>query len=101
MDADKLARAAALEAEAAALRRNAFDMRPLPDFWRVGQKVRTLNHKEFAWDAGAVMTVIEVREPHVPASKYQVFFTSGGYGRYWTTPAEVELVEDVPATETA
>jgi len=91
----KLIRAAALESEAAALRKQAYDERHLPDFWRRGQKVRTLADKDFAWNAGDVMTIVELRNEGTPANRYQVFWTTHGKGdgRYWTTPDEVELVE--------
>jgi len=93
----KLAEAMELEAKAARLRKEAFDERPLPDFWRVGQKVRFLDAKEWAWNAGTVATVVEVRDRSVPAKDYQVFWTSTrpGEHKFWTTPDEVELVADV------
>ncbi|CAA2139559.1 hypothetical protein [Hyphomicrobium sp. ghe19] len=98
MNEDKLSKAAALEAEARLLRSEAFNDRPLPDFWRVGQKVRTLERKEWAWSAGAIMTIVEVRDPKIPAKDYQVFWTrhhlSKGGEKFWTEPNDVELVED-------
>lgn len=97
----KLDRAEALEAEAAKLRQEAFDGRPLPDFWRVGQKVRTLEFKDWAWERGQVGTIIELDRPGTPAREYQVFWiTFGGKFKnsYWTTPRDVELVKDVDAT---
>jgi hypothetical protein len=96
VDTDKLSRAAALRAEADALEELAFKTRPLPDFWRVGQKVRTLgNH--FAWSKGAIRRIVELRDPGTPADQYQVFWTSpdNGQGVFWTIPSDVELVEDV------
>lgn len=92
-------RAARLEAEAAALRKRAFDDRPLPDFWRVGQRVRLIKDKEWAYPAGTEVEVVKVRDPDTPAKEYQVFWTSTNHGKelYWTTPDEVELVQDVPA----
>lgn len=90
MDQDLLKIAEMLESEAKRLRKKAFDNRPLPDFWRVGQKVRLLKTKEWCADAGDVLMIVEVRD-------HNVFWTSplNGTGRYWTTPDEVELVEDV------
>lgn len=95
MDRPKLDRAAQLEAEARQLRKQAYDERPLPAHWEVGQKVRTLADKEWAWNAGDVMTIVELRDRGKPASEYQVFWTAhaSGKGRYWTTPDEVELVD--------
>jgi hypothetical protein len=99
MDSEKLNRAAQLEAEARDLRRQAHAERPLPDFWRVGQKVRTLADKAWAWKAGDVMTITELRDEGTPALDYQVFWTAHAreFGRFWTTPDEVELVEDADA----
>lgn len=93
----KNAEAKSLEERARQLRKEAFDERPLPDFWRKGQKVRFLHEKEWAWGAGAVAEVIEVRDGSIPADKYQVFWASQDKGktRFWTTPDEVELVSDV------
>ena len=101
MDAEKLTRAQQLEDEAKALMEQAFNERPLPDRWRVGQKVRVLVDKEWCCSAGAIMVVAEIRPEYseTPSHEYQVFYTAfdgdrGRYGRYWTTPDEVELVED-------
>ena len=90
MDQDLLNIAEMLESEAKRLRKKAFDNRPMPDSWRVGQKVRLLKNKEWCADAGDVLMIVEVRD-------HNVFWTSppNGTGRYWTTPDEVELVEDV------
>ena len=90
MDQDLLKIAEMLESEAKRLRKKAFDNRPMPDYWRVGQKVRLLKNKEWCADAGAVLMVVEVRD-------YNVFWTSplNSTGKFWTTPDEVELVEDV------
>lgn len=99
MDADKLKRAAELRAEADQLEEDAFNTRPLPDQWRVGQTVRYLSDQEWAWRAGAVAKIIEIDPDHKgrPASEYCVFWTSSDGGkthRYWTTSSDVELVED-------
>ena len=96
MDEYKLNRASELEEEAARLRLEAFEERPLPDFWRLGQKVRTLKDNEWAWDKGAIMTIVRLREVGVPAAQYQVFWVTprSGQGVFWTTPADVELVAE-------
>ncbi len=98
----KLARAAALEHEAAQLRSEAFEQRRLPDFWRVGQKVRYLTNSDWAWHRGNEGTVVALRDDckGKPAHEYQVFYTGVGpdcYGQYWTTPSDVELIEDTPS----
>jgi hypothetical protein len=100
MNMKKIAEAARLEDKAARLREEAFNERPLPDFWRVGQTVRLIRSIEFGYDAGQTAQVVEVRDPTIPASEYQVFWISQRpkQERFWTTPADVELVEDVPAT---
>lgn len=103
MDQDLLNIANMLESEAKRLRKKAFDNRPLPDFWRVGQTVRLLVDKEWCADAGTLMTIVELdtstrlNKPEEPAKNYQVFWTTpvNGSGQFWTTPDEVELVEDV------
>lgn len=103
MDEEKLARADALEAEAERLRDEAFSERPLPNYWRVGQKVRYIKKQEFGFVLGAIATIIKVRDPDIPAAEYNVFWTTndGAHGRYWTTPDEVELVEDYASLSTA
>lgn len=96
MDLEKLARAAELEAEASQLRAAVFRGRPLPDFWRVGQKVRFVKSQEYGFQSGDVAEIVDVKDPEIPANKYQVFWTSTDIKthRYWTTPDEVELVKD-------
>lgn len=102
MDADKLAKAAALRAEADRLEKQAFVERSLPDKWRLGQKVRYLRDSEWAWAKGEIAYVKGFREhADLPAAQYQVFYTGPG-GRdfsFWTTPDDVELVEDVASTD--
>jgi hypothetical protein len=100
MDQVKMTRADELEAEARRLRKEAFDGRPMPDCWRVGQKVRYLHKSEWAWNAGNTGTVVEVPKEHQgkPAKEAQWFYTGVGskcFGRYHTTPIDVELIEDV------
>ena len=94
MDSSKLARAAELEAQARSLREAAYNERPLPDFWRVGQKARFIRDQDFGFQKGTIATIIEVKDAGKPASEYQVFLTSNDSGRtrFWTTPDEVELV---------
>lgn len=77
--------------------------RLLPDSWRVGQKVRYLNSSEFAWSRGDIAYVLKLRDEYKgrPAAEYQVFYTgvpSTGCS-YWTTPNDVELVEDVASAQ--
>lgn len=91
MDEKKLARAAQLEAEASRLRQEAFDERPLPKKWRVGQKVRYLRDEEWAWCKGAIAAIIEVRDQTV----FYTSFDGGKTHRLYTTPSDVELIEDV------
>jgi len=99
MDQDLLNIAEMLESEAKRLRKKAFDNRPLPDFWRVGQTVRLIKDKEWCANAGTIMTIVELDAVYTvrQAKNYQVFWTTpiNGKGIYWTTPDEVELVEDV------
>lgn len=100
MDQDKLETAAQLEAQAKQLRREAFAERPLPDHWRVGDRIRYIRNKEHCCEAGALGVVVEVEHPERPAAEYQVFYTRpdgwtttlGGTARFYTTPDEVELV---------
>jgi hypothetical protein len=100
MDIKKLDRAKALEAEAAELREQAYAERPLPDFWRVGQKVRFLRSKEFAWNRDDVWEITRVADGTIPANQYQVFWTTppSGLGTFWTTPDDVELVQNLEIT---
>jgi hypothetical protein len=94
----KLVQATKLEAEAARLRKQAFEERCLPDFWRIGQRVRYITDSEFAWDRGDTAQIVGFHhrylEGTIPANEYQVFYTSGpgNPARYWTTPSDVELV---------
>ncbi len=81
--------------------REAFNSRPLPKQWKVGQKVRYLRSSEWAWNEGEIAYVVQLRDEYKgkKASEYQVFYTGsdkgGKGGTYWTTPTDVELVEDV------
>lgn len=97
MTCNRIQQAEVLEAQAAELRRWAG--RPLPDVWRVGQKIRYLRWSDHAWSEGDTAYVKELRADHAgkPADQYQVFYT-GPLDRsdsFWTTPDDVELVEDV------
>lgn len=81
-------------------RKSKFGNRPLPNKWRVGQKVRYITSNEWGWRQGDVGYVTELRDEYKDhfASEYQVFYTSIGekrFGKYWTTPDDVELIEDV------
>ena len=97
MDQTKLKRACELETEAGRLRREAFEERPLPDKWCVGQTVRYLNNQDWAWSKGGTAKIVEIDKAYLdrPASEYAVFWTSADDGkthRFWTTPSDVELV---------
>lgn len=98
-DKNRIKQAEELERQAAKLRKQA--ERKLPDFWRVGQKVRYLEDREWAWSKGETAEVIKLRDEYkkTPGDQYQVFYTgnpkSDFGGSYWTTPNDVELVEDV------
>lgn len=98
---EKRAEARRLHETAKRLTKEAHDERPLPDFWRVGQKVRFLRDSEWAWSKGQTATIIALRDFNCrPAREYQVFYTGnpGEPGQWWTTPDDVELAEDVAAT---
>lgn len=91
---DKLTRAKELRAKADLLEKQA--ARPLPDEWKIGQRVRFLEHKEWAWSKGSEATIVQMHPEFKgrKAYEYQVFWTepdSGG-ARWWTTPDDVELV---------
>jgi hypothetical protein len=81
----------------------AFNQRSLPEFWRVGQKVRYLRDSEWAWSIGSIGYVVELRPEYknTPANEYQVFYTAIGekrFGIFWTTPEDVELVVEEGTT---
>lgn len=90
-----------LQAKLGEFKKSKFGNRPLPNKWRVGQKVRYITQSEWGWDRGNVAWITEVRPEYKDkfAGEYQVFYTSynpeGKGGRYWTTPEDVELIEDV------
>ena len=83
------------------LKRSAtFDNRPLPNRWRVGQKVCYLTTSFWAWAKGDIGHILELRDEYKDkkAHEYQVFYTrpvNSKTGFFWTTPDDVELVEDV------
>lgn len=91
-------RAAALRTEAARLEALAFNTRPLPEKWQVGQRVRFLKDREWAWSKGSEATIVRLRGEyaHCLANHYQVFYTSPDSKDvlWWTTSADVELVSD-------
>jgi hypothetical protein len=89
-----------LKATAKSREEQVFNSRPLPKVWKIGQKVRYTRDSEWAWSKGDVGFIIELwdRDKGKPTHEYQVFYTAIGekkYGRYWTTPDDVELIEDV------
>ena len=93
LEARKLsAQAALLEADAAKLRQQARDL-SIPERWEVGQKVRYLRDRYWAWSAGAEAVIIEMLDHGKTAREYQVFYTRpiNGKGTFWTTPDDVEL----------
>lgn len=94
---DKLQRAKELREEADRLETEAHNERLLPKKWKVGQRVRFLKYREWAWNKGTEATIIELSPDckHKSASEYQVFWTEpdGGGATWWTTPDDVELVE--------
>lgn len=73
--------------------------RKLPAFWKVGMKVRYLKDSEWAWRGGDTAYVKQLRSEYAgtPADTYQVFYTGplDGGSIFWTTPDDVELVEEV------
>lgn len=105
MDNAKLAEAMRLEAEAQRLRYEAFAERPLPDHWRVGDRIRYIRDMEYCCDAGSLGVVVKISAKCAgkSAREYQVFWTRpdswattlGGTAQFWTTPGDVELVENV------
>lgn len=109
MDKAKIAEAVRLEAEAKRLRHESFSERPLPDHWRVGDRIRYIRNMDYCCDAGSLGVVVEVRAECAvkPAHEYQVFWTRpdgwattlGGTAKFWTTPDDVELVENVGTHE--
>lgn len=95
MDQEILRQAKQHRAEAERLEELAFDTRPLPNYWKVGQLVRMLHDQEWAWSKGDIMKITKLGDPGTPAKDYQVFWTSPleGGGSFWTTPDDVELYE--------
>ncbi len=93
---DKLKRAKELREEAQRLEIEAHAERPLPKKWRIGMRVRFLQHKEWAWSKGSEATVTKLSDECKGKSgaEYQVFWTEpdGGGAIWWTTPDDVELV---------
>jgi hypothetical protein len=93
-----LVQATKLEAEAARLRKQAFEERCMPDFWRIGQRVRYITDSEYAWCRGDIAQIVGFHyrylEGTIPANEYQVFFTGhlSSSAKYWTTPSDVELI---------
>lgn len=78
--------------------RDAFEKRKLPKTWEIGQRIRYITTNECVWDAGDIGYVVAIRDEYrgKKASDYQVFYTGGktGGARLWTTPNDVELVEE-------
>lgn len=96
---EKIKLAQLLERMATHIRSTAFNDRPLPDFWRVGQKVRLITSKEWCGDAGQEFYICKVKWAAEPAhsSNNTIWITPSlltEEGKYWTSPHEIELVED-------
>lgn len=73
--------------------------RRYPDIWRVGDKVRYVESREWGPSRGATGVITKIRDSDIgkPASEYQVFWVKLNPKRpeiYWTIPIEVELVPD-------
>lgn len=104
--AEEAVRAAMVAAVNSEALRAAFANRPLPDHWRVGDRIRYIRDKEHCCDAGSLGVVVAVRPECAfkSADEYQVFWTRpdgwaktlGGGAKFWTTPDEVELVTPQP-----
>ena len=91
----RVKRAADLRNEADRLEKES--KRNLPKKWKVGQRVRFLRTKDWAWVAGCEATIVDLSKEckTTPAHEYQVFWTKlDGYdAEWWTTPDDVELVD--------
>ena len=75
----------------------AYINRHMPNKWKVGMKVRYVVDKEWAWSKGQTATIKSFNgKPANRADEYQVFYTvpDNGYGIFWTTPSEVEWIEE-------
>lgn len=94
----ELLRSQALRDEAAKIERAAFDARPLPDKWRVGQIVRQVRGEGLGLPRGTIAYVHRLSDDCASkaATEYQVFWIGpkDKSSTWWTTPADVELVED-------
>jgi hypothetical protein len=79
----------------------------LPKTWQVGHKVRMLADKDFAWNKGDIMYIVNISDEYrnTPADRYQVFSTSHSPDvsdgrrwtipdRFWTTPNDVEWIDE-------
>lgn len=91
-----LLKASELEAEARALRQKAFDERPLPDHWAVGQTVRCIKAVQWGTQKGQVYVINRVRKEDKgkpAACENQVFWVSpfGDPSSYYSTPEHFEL----------
>ncbi len=96
---DKRQMANYLEAQVEVLRTEAHAERPLPEFWRVGMRIRYITHSRWGWDKGTTGVIIRTRDydKDTPADKYQVFYTNStgeDHPSLWTTPDDVELIPE-------
>lgn len=70
-----------------------------PAQWEVGMRVRYLRNQEWGPSKGALGTIIGFKEGDEgrPADAYQVFYVRADSmltSQFWTTPEDVELVEE-------
>lgn len=94
-------KARVLEQRAKYIREKAFEERPLPDFWRVGQLVRMLKDQEWCWNRGNILVVSQVRFPKALAADADFFYVSPRGKNpmnmyFYCTPSDVELYRDWP-----
>lgn len=94
---DKLKIAQKMREEANRLEIEAHCERNLPKKWKVGMRVRFLNSQEWGWAKGSEATVKKLSDEcdKKAGHEYQVFWTvpDSGFGIWWTTTDDVELVE--------
>lgn len=76
-----------------------FSARPLPQSWKVGQKIEYIRTSEYVWDKGEIGVVVEILEEYAgkPAKANQVFYTRPiklSSGTFYTTPRDVILISE-------
>lgn len=72
-----------------------------PDRWKIGMRIRYVRDMEYGPSKGTTGRVIRLHDDHMdrPGAEYQVFWTRPDEDRegttlFWTTPDDVELIED-------